>query len=74
VEAGAGATVMSRLVAEAALRAGSLVAVKFPLPRRRFLALMHRQRYVTQALKAFLAGLGAPADADVGSAGSPGRA
>ncbi len=74
VEAGAGATVMSRLVAEAALRAGSLVAVSFPLPRRRFLALMHRQRYVTQALKAFLADLGAPAATDARSAESGDRA
>lgn len=74
VEAGAGATVMSRLVADAALRAGSLVAVKFPLPRRRFLALMHRQRYVTQALKAFLSNLEPGVETSARPEASSGRA
>lgn len=49
VEAGAGATVISELVAAASLRAGSLVRVSLPLPRRPFLTLRHRERYVTQA-------------------------
>jgi len=54
VEAGAGATVVSRLVVAAALRAGSLVAVAATVPRRRFYALQHKERYVGRAAQAFL--------------------
>lgn len=55
VEAGAGATVISRLVAEAMLRAGSLVQVGLALPKRRFYALRHKERHVTHAERAFAA-------------------
>lgn len=58
VEAGAGASVMSRLVAAASLRAGSIVAVDFPMPTRRFTALRHTQRYATQATQRMLESLG----------------
>jgi DNA-binding transcriptional LysR family regulator len=54
VEAGAGASVLSRLVAAASLSAGSLVEVRFPLPTRRFTALQHTERYSTQARKEML--------------------
>jgi DNA-binding transcriptional LysR family regulator len=49
VEAGAGATVISRLVAESALKAGTLASVKLDLPKRRFYILHHKERYITQA-------------------------
>ncbi|MDN0075679.1 LysR substrate-binding domain-containing protein [Crenobacter sp. SG2303] len=53
VEAGAGATVMSRLVAAGSLSAGTLTALHWPLPSRNFLMLRHEQRYVTEAMRAF---------------------
>ncbi len=49
VIAGAGATVISRLVVEAPLSSGALRALDFPLPRRRFVMVRHKERYVTQA-------------------------
>ncbi|UEM23623.1 LysR family transcriptional regulator [Skermanella mucosa] len=53
VEAGAGATVISRLVAESSLRAGTLVSVDLALPKRRFFAMRHRERYLTRAAQEF---------------------
>lgn len=55
VEAGAGTTVISRLVAAGGLRAGSLIQVGLALPRRRFYALRHKERHVTHAQTAFAA-------------------
>jgi len=55
VEAGAGATVISRLVAAGGLRAGSLIQVGLALPKRRFYALRHKERHVTHAERAFSA-------------------
>jgi len=55
VEAGAGATVMSRLVAAASLSAGTLTALRWPAPSRDFLMLRHQQRYVTEAMRVFVA-------------------
>ena len=54
VEAGAGVTAISELVVEAALRAGTLVAMAFPLPTRPFLVLHHRERYQSKAAQEFL--------------------
>jgi DNA-binding transcriptional LysR family regulator len=54
VEAGAGVTAISELVVEAALRAGTLVAMNFQLPARPFLVLHHRDRYQSKAAQAFL--------------------
>jgi DNA-binding transcriptional LysR family regulator len=54
VEAGAGATVISRLVADAKLRAGSLVTLPLAFPERRFTALRHADRSRTRAEAAFL--------------------
>jgi len=55
VEAGAGATALSRLVVRDALAAGALVALNFKLPARRFVALRHKDRTPTQAERALIA-------------------
>lgn len=55
VEAGAGGTVVSALVAEAGLRAGTLAAPEVALPQRSFQVLRHRERYVSRVEAAFLA-------------------
>jgi DNA-binding transcriptional LysR family regulator len=57
VEAGAGATVISRLVVEPSLRAGKLKAVVFDLPERAFTALRHRERYFSKAARALLSAI-----------------
>lgn len=54
VAAGAGVTVISRLVAASALEAGSLAAVEYPIPRRRFFMLRHKEHYVTAAEREFI--------------------
>lgn len=54
VEAGAGVSVLSRLVAAGSLKAGTLVAVDIALPMRRFFLLRHKERYVTRAQQAFI--------------------
>jgi len=54
VEAGAGATVISRLVASARLATGSLIALPLAFPERRFLALRHGDRQRSRAQSAFL--------------------
>lgn len=53
VEAGAGFAVMSRLVVRASIQAGALVASPLALPRRRFFLLRHKERYQSQAVRAF---------------------
>ena len=57
VQAGAGATLISKLVAANALRAGSLVRLPLALPNRRFFLLRHRERRVTPAEREFIAAL-----------------
>jgi len=54
VESGAGATVMSRLVVSNALKAGRLVAVDYPVPRRKFFMLRHSQHHETAAEREFV--------------------
>jgi DNA-binding transcriptional LysR family regulator len=54
VEAGAGVTIISRLVVERALAAGLLVAIAVDLPKRNFSILRHKERYVTAASSAFV--------------------
>jgi DNA-binding transcriptional LysR family regulator len=54
VEAGAGATVISRLVAEPRLTAGRLVMLPLAFPERRFTALRHGDRSRSRAEAAFL--------------------
>lgn len=68
VEAGAGATMISRLVVDSALRSQALVALDivspgggaFSLRQRDFLALRHKERHVTQAARAFHALVASP--------------
>ncbi|MFA5956426.1 LysR substrate-binding domain-containing protein [Hyphomicrobium sp.] len=59
VEAGAGATAISNLVAEAGLLSGRLVSPEFTLPRRPFYVLHHKERYASQAELALLELVGA---------------
>jgi DNA-binding transcriptional LysR family regulator len=54
VAAGAGATVLSELVADAALRSGALRRVPIDLPARPFFVVRHRERYRCKAADAFL--------------------
>lgn len=54
VEAGSGVTVISRRVVSQAIRAGSLAEIAYPVPSRPFLALRHKERYVTKAAQAFV--------------------
>lgn len=53
VEAGAGVTIISRLVVERALKAGSLFAIAVDMPTRNFSILRRKERYITQASAAF---------------------
>jgi DNA-binding transcriptional LysR family regulator len=52
VECGAGAAALSRLVVASSLKAGTLVALDIPLPKRLFFMLRHRKHSVTQAERA----------------------
>jgi DNA-binding transcriptional LysR family regulator len=54
VEAGAGAAIMSRLVAASSLASGALVEAAIALPKRRFTALRHKSRYATKAATVFM--------------------
>lgn len=51
VVAGAGASIISRLVAAALIRSGDIIAIDVDLPTRRFVQLRHKERYVTQAAR-----------------------
>lgn len=53
VAAGAGAAILSKLVATNLLMSGALAAIKMPLPSRPFFLLRHKERYVTQAEREF---------------------
>jgi DNA-binding transcriptional LysR family regulator len=55
VEAGAGATVLSRHAVDGALRNATLQKLPFKLALRHFYVLTHKQRYVSAAAKALLA-------------------
>ena len=55
VEAGAGATVTSQLVAEAGLRSGALRQVAIDLPQRPFFIVRHRERHCSKAVEALVA-------------------
>lgn len=54
VAAGGGATIISRLVANSLLASGALVAIDVKLPERRFFSVRHKERYETQAERAFV--------------------
>lgn len=62
VEAGGGASAISRRVVASALRAGTLVQVPLDLPRRDFTAIRHRERSPSRAQNEFRALLRAAAD------------
>jgi DNA-binding transcriptional LysR family regulator len=49
VEEGAGAAILSKLVVGSSLKSGALVALDLVLPKRQFLALRHKERYLTKA-------------------------
>lgn len=53
VAAGAGATVISKLVVAALLKAKALVALDLPLQKRHFSILRHKERYLTEAEREF---------------------
>jgi DNA-binding transcriptional LysR family regulator len=57
VEAGAGATAMSHAVVRSSLASGQLSAVAFRSIERPFLALTHRQRRTSSALREFIGGI-----------------
>jgi DNA-binding transcriptional LysR family regulator len=61
VEAGAGATALSRLVVQDAIAAGALTVLNFRLPKRAFSALRHKDRTPSQAERALLALIGGAA-------------
>jgi DNA-binding transcriptional LysR family regulator len=54
VEAGAGVTVVSRLVAIRAVKAGLLAVANVTLPKRHFFSLRHKEHHQTQAAREFL--------------------
>jgi DNA-binding transcriptional LysR family regulator len=68
VEAGAGLAIMSRLVVGASIKAGSLIASPLALPRRGFFLLRHKQRYESQASRAFLGAIESYDDTASGNA------
>jgi DNA-binding transcriptional LysR family regulator len=53
VEAGAGATVISRLVVAGSLKAKSLALVEVEMPERQFFVLRRKEHYVTHAEREF---------------------
>lgn len=54
VATGAGATVMSKLVAAAMLKSGQLIELDLELPPRRFYAVRHKERHFSRAEREFL--------------------
>ena len=55
VEAGAGVTAISNLVVRAGLEAGTLQGIPFPIAKRHFVVLRHKERAPSRAEQAFLA-------------------
>ena len=58
VENGAGAAALSHLAVMEALQTGTLVALKLDLPARKFVALRHTERWISQAEREFFAMIG----------------
>lgn len=54
VEDGAGATILSEVVARAGIEAGTLLRRDIALPKRHFYVLRHKERSITRAQQAFL--------------------
>jgi DNA-binding transcriptional LysR family regulator len=57
VEAGAGATIISRHVVASAIAAGTLTEIPIELPQREYALVRHRERHATLAQKALVAHL-----------------
>ena len=57
VEAGAGATIISRHVVASAIAAGTLTEIPMELPQREYALVRHRDRHATPAQKALVAHL-----------------
>lgn len=57
VEAGAGATIISRHVVASAIAAGKLTEIPIELPQREYALLCHRERHATLAQEALIAHL-----------------
>lgn len=57
VEAGVGATIISRHVVASAIAAGTLVEIPIELPQREFALVRHRERHATLTQKALVAHL-----------------
>jgi DNA-binding transcriptional LysR family regulator len=68
VEAGAGATIISRHVVASAIAAGTLTAIPIDLPPREFALLHHRERHASLAQQALVAHLLGNAESVVPSA------
>lgn len=58
---GAGATILSEVVARAGIEAGTLLRRDITLPKRQFYVLRHKERSITCAQQAFLEMLVEPA-------------
>ncbi|MHB2268154.1 LysR substrate-binding domain-containing protein [Pseudaminobacter salicylatoxidans] len=54
VEAGAGVTVTSRLVIALAIETGRMAIIEYPVPRRHFFMLRHRDFHETVAVQGFI--------------------
>jgi DNA-binding transcriptional LysR family regulator len=65
VEAGVGATIISRHVVASAIAAGTLVEIPIELPQREFALVRHRERHATLTQKALVAHLSGEAVTDV---------
>ena len=63
IEAGAGATVISRHVVASAIAAGPLTTIPVELPPREYALVRHRDRHATLAQQALVAHLTGTADA-----------
>ncbi len=61
IEAGAGATIISRHVVASALAAGKLTEIPIELPRREYALVRHRGRHATPSQQALVAHLTTPA-------------
>lgn len=63
IEAGAGATIISRHVVASAIAAGKLIEIPIELPQREYALVRHRDRHATRAQEALVAHLTGATDA-----------
>jgi DNA-binding transcriptional LysR family regulator len=63
IEAGAGATIISRQVVASAIAAGKLIEIPIELPQREYALVRHRDRHATLAQEALVAHLTGVTDA-----------